>query len=538
MDVSAFYTRTASPPPGAPGSAALQNAGIGAGAPGGVLGFLDLLFSTLGKKDEKGIAPSPLAPPQNQSKANAKTDQARHDSKLSVEDLLKALEGSLDAATLADLRAALTTLVGDVRAGEKKSDLLGVLQGLIEKKSETDPDLAAALLNALAEPGTPAPQPGLLSANTADEKTAGEETSDLASLLTANLTPEQIADLAQRLSRKADALERGGVAFLTALLSQNAASADATAQGANANTPPSVPKPAQTPVHLAAPAGSDPDAPQTQNAAITLAQTIARIVEETRAAAKGRREARFADLLLQGATELSGASVATVPGGAPSALSALKNLPHPGKDAASNLLSSLSKAEGIGGLQTTLSPDDALSQWLERLTAPMSAGAPSAPAPTGASTGASVLNGAHPASQIVAAAMLRATQGGETKTLTVTLDPPELGRVAVRMEMGRDRSIKAVLSVEKPEALSVLQRDSHLLERALQNAGFETGGESLTFELAQDGGAFDHGAGGHGTGHGEGSGTKDHSGEDSVIETKMTWFIDPHTGAQRYNLYV
>ncbi len=538
MDVSAFYTRTASPPPSASGAAALQNAGLSASAPGGVLGFLDLLFSTLGK-DGKGTDPSALATPQNQAKATSKADQAQTDSKLSVEDLLKALEGSLDAAALADLRAALTTLAGDLRAEEKRSDLLGLLQGLIQEKSATDPDLAASLLNALAEPRAGAPQPGLLSADTADQKDSGEGASDLADLLTANLTPEQIADLAQRLSRKADALERGGVAFLTALLSQDAASAEAAAaQAANANIPPSVPTPTQTPVHLAAPAGSEPDAPQAQNAALTLAQTIARIVEETRAAAKGRREARFADLLLQGATELSSASVATAPGGAPSALSVLKSLPHPDKDAAANFLSSLSKAEGIGGLQTTLSPDDALSQWLERLTAPMSAGTTSAPALTGASTGASILSGAHPASQIVAAAMLRTTQGGETKTLTVTLDPPELGRVAVRMEMGRDRSIKAVLSVEKPEALSVLQRDSHLLERALQSAGFETGGESLTFELAQDGGAFDHGSGDHGTGRGESSGTSESSDEGTVTETKMTWFVDPNTGVQRYNLYV
>ena len=392
------------------------------------------------------------------------------------------------------------------------------------------------LLNALAEPGSPSPQPGDLQS----PKNSGQDTNDLAALLTANLTPEQIADLAQRLTRKADSQDRAGVAFLTALLSQSDTQSGATPrqQAANANTPALPSDLPQTPVQLAAPAGSEADSPQAQSATLTLAQTIARIVDETRAAAKGRREARFADMLLQGASELSGTSTATVAGAAPSALSALKTLSHPGKDTASDLLHSLTKGESIGGLQTTLSPDDALSQWLERLTAPMSAGTTSAPALTGTSTGASILSGAHPASQIVAAAMLRTTQGGETKTLTVTLDPPELGRVAVRMEMGRDRSIKAVLSVEKPEALSVLQRDSHLLERALQSAGFETGGESLTFELAQDGGAFDHGSGDHGTGRGEISDTSESSDEGTVIETKMTWFVDPHTGVQRYNLYV
>ncbi|HRC26349.1 MAG TPA: hypothetical protein PKX87_02840 [Alphaproteobacteria bacterium] len=109
MDVSAFYTRTASPPPGAQGAATLQNAGLGAGAPGGVLGFLDLLFSTLGK-DGKGIDPSALSGPQNLPKANAKTDQAKSDSERSEETLLKALEGNIDASALADLRATLTTL--------------------------------------------------------------------------------------------------------------------------------------------------------------------------------------------------------------------------------------------------------------------------------------------------------------------------------------------------------------------------------------------------------------------------------------------
>jgi hypothetical protein len=89
--------------------------------------------------------------------------------------------------------------------------------------------------------------------------------------------------------------------------------------------------------------------------------------------------------------------------------------------------------------------------------------------------------------------------------------------------------------IEKPETFLMLQRDAQLLERALQDAGLETAGDSLNFELAQDGHEFSHNGGHQGEGsQGQGGGG---SGEpEELIQTSMNWYVDPETGLQRYDI--
>lgn len=537
MDVNAFYTRSAagSPAPSPTGAAALGKSG----AQTGVLGFLDLLLSTLGTKDP-AIGNKMPSPAGEQDLAQKESDKNADSS--AVENLLQALEDTLGASDLAHLRAALSTATG-----QEKTDLLSLLRGLVEDKAETDANLAAGLLALLngtdISPSNPTGEALSTPKNLETNGNGQDEAARLAGLLTANLTPEQIANLAQRAAKLKEGLERSnGIAFLTALLSQDQ-SANKQAAG---ETLPQTSDPGLLPqkpaIQLTSPAGDGQQTADGQaGAALTLAQTIARIVEENRASTKGRREARFADLLLEGSTEAAGSGKAASPGTglSPALLSALKSLPAQTKGAANLLLSSPLETGALSGLPTTLDPDAALAQWLERLTSPMTASATTAAVSANNTAAVSPLTGAHPASQIVAAALLRAAQGGETRTLTLNLNPPELGRVEVRMEMARDRSVKTVLSVEKPETLTLLQRDAHMLERALQNAGFDSGGDFLRFELAQDGGAFDPREGGSGHGRGSsGSGSDEPDSESLLIETKMSWFIDPHTGAQRYDLYV
>lgn len=141
---------------------------------------------------------------------------------------------------------------------------------------------------------------------------------------------------------------------------------------------------------------------------------------------------------------------------------------------------------------------------------------------------------AHPAMQTVAATIQKAAGNGEAKNLIIQLDPPELGRVEVRMEFGDDKSLKTVLTAEKPETYLMLQRDAHLLERALQDIGLD-GDSALSFELAQDGHEFSH-DGGHDSG-GQSSGSQQ-GGEspEEIIEATMTWQVDPETGHTHYNI--
>lgn len=142
---------------------------------------------------------------------------------------------------------------------------------------------------------------------------------------------------------------------------------------------------------------------------------------------------------------------------------------------------------------------------------------------------------AHPATHIVTAHMSKAAQEGSSQTMTIQLDPPELGRVDVRLEFGPDSTVKAHLVVEKAETLGLLQRDAAFLDRALTNAGLDTSnGSSLSFELAQDR-AFGHGNGERGAQGGNGGGNNaDTDGE--IIQSTMTWQVDPETGHMRYNI--
>lgn len=143
----------------------------------------------------------------------------------------------------------------------------------------------------------------------------------------------------------------------------------------------------------------------------------------------------------------------------------------------------------------------------------------------------------HPATQMVAVQMTKAAQNSSEKAITLQLDPPELGRVEVRMEFGKDNKVKAHMIVEKPETLLMLQRDSGALERALQDAGMDTGSDSLDYQMAQE----NYGFGQDNKGQNGQTGTENanhNSGdsEEEIIVTTVNWNIDPETGHVRYNI--
>jgi flagellar hook-length control protein FliK len=97
-------------------------------------------------------------------------------------------------------------------------------------------------------------------------------------------------------------------------------------------------------------------------------------------------------------------------------------------------------------------------------------------------------------------------QNGNSR-LTVALHPVELGRVEVKLDIDKDKNVTATVLVDRPATLDLLRNDAKALERALQDAGLQTGDGSLSFNLrdsnGQDGGAQN----GSGTGTGSGRGT-------------------------------
>lgn len=78
-----------------------------------------------------------------------------------------------------------------------------------------------------------------------------------------------------------------------------------------------------------------------------------------------------------------------------------------------------------------------------------------------------------------------------TRRFDIRLEPPELGRVEVRLDVSKSGQVTTHLVVERSETLDLLQRDSRTLERALQDAGLDTAEEGLKFSLKDHGEAHD-----------------------------------------------
>ncbi len=122
----------------------------------------------------------------------------------------------------------------------------------------------------------------------------------------------------------------------------------------------------------------------------------------------------------------------------------------------------------------------------------------------------------------VAMQLSKAIQNGIDR-VTIRLDPAELGRVEVKMEVGHDGRVIALVAAERPETLEALRNDSRSLERALQEAGLETDADSLNFSLdqgGQQGGALEDETGGGkggGLGNEDGEGDEELAGDDDVL---------------------
>lgn len=114
-----------------------------------------------------------------------------------------------------------------------------------------------------------------------------------------------------------------------------------------------------------------------------------------------------------------------------------------------------------------------------------------------------------PPHEQIAVQIRDAMQNGNSR-LTVALHPAELGRVEVKLDIDKDKNVTATVVVDRPGTLDLLRNDAKALERALQDAGLQTGSGSLSFNLrdsnGQDGGAQNGSGTGRGTGQGNGAG--------------------------------
>lgn len=148
----------------------------------------------------------------------------------------------------------------------------------------------------------------------------------------------------------------------------------------------------------------------------------------------------------------------------------------------------MSFAAVVGDAQNSIA-DDEVAPARHALTLPTdSAAAPSRIDAAGDTAATRTARAAmHPAIAQVAVSVTKAVQEG-VERITIKLQPPELGRIDVRLEVGVDGRIQAVFAAERSATVEILQRDVRELERALQNAGLSTDAGGLSFGLKQNGG--------------------------------------------------
>jgi flagellar hook-length control protein FliK len=88
------------------------------------------------------------------------------------------------------------------------------------------------------------------------------------------------------------------------------------------------------------------------------------------------------------------------------------------------------------------------------------------------------------ATEQVQVAITSATKDGLDK-ITLQLEPADLGRVEIRMQIGADGQTQLNFTVDKPETMDALSRDARALERSLQEAGLKSDAGSMQFNLRQ-----------------------------------------------------
>lgn len=93
---------------------------------------------------------------------------------------------------------------------------------------------------------------------------------------------------------------------------------------------------------------------------------------------------------------------------------------------------------------------------------------------------------AQPAPNLPALAVeISAKSQSGAKQFDIRLDPPELGRVEVRLSIDATGKASAHLSADQPQTLSLLQKDAPILTRALREAGLDVSQDGLNFSLRQ-----------------------------------------------------
>jgi flagellar hook-length control protein FliK len=91
----------------------------------------------------------------------------------------------------------------------------------------------------------------------------------------------------------------------------------------------------------------------------------------------------------------------------------------------------------------------------------------------------------------------------DEKSFQIRLDPPELGRIDVQLNVDASGHVTTRLTADRPETLNLLRQDASSLQRALESTGLKAGSGGLEFSLRNQ--SFGGEAGGQRGGRSNGS---------------------------------
>ena len=123
----------------------------------------------------------------------------------------------------------------------------------------------------------------------------------------------------------------------------------------------------------------------------------------------------------------------------------------------------------------------------QTLSVPAPAGQPAAHAAATAAAPPPQTPAAAPVPLAGVAVAIAARASAGTNHFAIRLDPPELGRIEVRLNVDKDGRITSHLVADRKDTLALLQRDVSGLQRTLQDAGFKTADNGLQFSLRDSG---------------------------------------------------
>ena len=150
-------------------------------------------------------------------------------------------------------------------------------------------------------------------------------------------------------------------------------------------------------------------------------------------------------------------------------------------DRAPDTIPAAPAAHAHANAQAAFNTTDPSAQAAAAVQAPLTTTTSAATASTATLTATAATSAAVPINA-VPIEIAAAARAGKTR-FDISLDPLDLGRIDVRINVDRHGNVTSHLTVEKPETLQLLRQDAPQLQRALDDAGLKSGSNGLSFSL-------------------------------------------------------